>query len=428
MVDLRNSIIAQYKLNDVSGTTAIDSSGNGHNGTIVGTEHWGADGKSFSAFHFTKADSNFVDIETIPFAPTATFTESYSFWVKIPVLPGSGYMDLVQNMIDGTGFENGFSIFFHGTDGNIRLYAHQTPAITGTTILEADTWYFITVTMSGLSSTDAKLYVNGVEEGSHTNGIITASTGTFAIGGLTGDTDNFSDAIIDNVCVFSKELTQEEISFLYNDGVGTESLYDIDAAKTNNSYFATIGDYDTRSSLPNNANQLLFSAIAPEHVLRTANNSFDHIMVSGVPLSVSACYFSNNTSKFRNAATNDRDFPDLTYFYALDVIAVENVSHQTLTDDERTIRFLDTTLFVNRWNAKNYLNTAESGYEAIPTDTTNLFGTTMGLGAYGELIFNKTSFSLNDVERQDYSEVAFGSNLVSVGRIGNNYYLIITNS
>jgi len=67
-------------------------------------------------------------------------------------------------------------------------------------------------------------------------------------------------------------------------------------------------------------------------------------MVSGMPLSVSPCFYSNQTTKFRTDDSRDR--PDLTYFYAIDVIYVPNVSNQTLTDTERTSQFNDTKLFV----------------------------------------------------------------------------------
>jgi len=38
---------------------------------------------------------------------------------------------------------------------------------------------------------------------------------------------------------------------------------------TNNNFFATIGDYDTRSTFPDNASKILFSFIDSNQILRT---------------------------------------------------------------------------------------------------------------------------------------------------------------
>jgi len=287
----------------------------------------------------------------------------------------------------------------------------------------------ITATLESIgATTKITTYIDGIALGNSTGGSAAMSTylnnqnlyiGSYNIDGISslfyeGDLDNFS--------IFNKIISHDEIDFLYNSGEGTETLYEFDGTVTNNNFFATIGDYDTRSTFPENASKLLFSNIRSDSILRTANNQFNHVMVSGVPLSVSSCLFNNQTTKFRH--NNSRDFPDLNYFYALDVIATNNVSHQTLTNAERLTRFNDTLLYINRWNALNYLNTSEVNPSSTPTNTTNLFGSTIGLGKYGELIFNKTAYTIDNVK--EFKEVAFMTNLVSVGRIGNKYYLLIT--
>ena len=187
-------------------------------------------------------------------------------------------------------------------------------------------------------------------------------------------------------------------------------------------FFATIGDYDTRNETPDNATKLPYTQIASDNILRTANNQFDHVMVSGVPLSTSRCLFDTRIDKFKDA--NGLEQP-LNYFYALDIISINDVSHQTLTEEERKTQFSNAKLFVNRWNAQNYLNVVEFEVASNPKNLINLFGSVMATGEYRELILNKTSFTLDDID--EYKEVAFLNNLVSVGRIGNNYYLIVNN-
>jgi hypothetical protein len=188
-----------------------------------------------------------------------------------------------------------------------------------------------------------------------------------------------------------------------------------------NGYFSTIGDYNTRNGTPANATKLVFSSIDSNSILRTSNNQFDHVMVQGMPLSASACLFETESEKF---ITGTGATQPINYFYALDVIVANKVSHQTLTDEERIVRLKDSMLYVNRWNAINYLNVVEFEPNPNPKGLITLFGSTMATGEYGELIFNKTSYTIDDVE--EIKEVAFETGLVSVGRIGNEYYLIVT--
>lgn len=187
-------------------------------------------------------------------------------------------------------------------------------------------------------------------------------------------------------------------------------------------FFATIGDYDTRNQTPDNASRIPFTPVSSNDILRTANDDFDHIMVKGMPLSVSPCLFPTKREKFRNGLGVEES---INYFYALDIIAITEVPNQTLTEEERKTQFNDAKLYINRWNAVNYLNVTEFETSANPKNHITLFGTTMATGEYGELIFNKTSYSLDNID--EYKEIAFFNNLVSVGRIGNKYYLI-TNS
>lgn len=187
-------------------------------------------------------------------------------------------------------------------------------------------------------------------------------------------------------------------------------------------FFATIGDYDTRNETPDNATKLPFTKVATNNILRTANNQFDHIMVNGLPLSVSACLFDSEVSKIKDG---NGDRISINYFYVLDIISIDNVSNQTINDEQRLAQVNNVKLFINKWNARHYLNTVEFETDANPKNIINLYGTAMATGEYRELIFNKTAFDIDQVE--EFKEVAFNNNLVSVGRIGNKYYLITTN-
>ena len=193
-------------------------------------------------------------------------------------------------------------------------------------------------------------------------------------------------------------------------------------------FFATIGDYNTRNTTadgaytPDNATKIPFTQIGSNNILRTANAQFDHVMVNGLPLSASRCLYQTGINKFNDENGNRQT---MKYFYALNIISIDDVSNQTINDEERLAQQNDAKLYINLWNARRYLNVVEFEVTATPKNLITLFGVAMATGRYRELIFNKTSFTINSVE--EFKEVPFNNNLVSVGRIGNKYYLIVTN-
>ena len=426
-VDLRDNTVAQYKMNDnLANKTVIDAQRFSNGSNFVNTNTKEVVGKINGALNFN-GTADFIDTNS---TFQSTFQDSFSinFWFNTTnTLPTPG-PDYLCGAEDDGGDE--VSIFYFN---NLLIFDYKAGGVTannnGPATFISGQWHMITFTFNKTSSTTMQIigYLNGSPIFTLNKNAIDMSSFTMArnfyiAAGNAGAAIEHTNGQIDNFCIFSKTLTQEEIDFLYNEGNGTESLYDITEDVTEHKFFATIGDFDTRNLTPNNASKLLFSFVEEDTILRTANDDFRHIMVKGFPLSVSPCFFSNQTTKFRTE--DSRDFPNLTYFYALDVIAADQISHQTLTDEERTTQFYDAKLFKNRWNAVDYLNTVNTGCNAIPTDTTNLFGSTLGLGKFGELLFNNTPYSVSEVD--EIKEVAFMNNLISVGRVGNDYYLIIT--
>ena len=425
-VDLRPNTIAQYKMNDnAANTIVVNEFGTNGNYNVNNTSVKTVTGKINTALYFDGTAPDYIDTNQ-KFSSIFSNSFSINFWIK----PDDGQPAVPKFIFGQTNVGDEMMIFMTLTN-IVGSYETGSDTLTigclhGFKNGQED-WHMITVTIikSGNNAT-IFIYIDGTEvirSGLVANILMQnyVSSSNITIG-KTNETSSSFAGDMDNVCIFDKVLTQADIDFLYNSGDGTENLVEIKGVATRNNFFATVGDYDTREGTPDNASKLLFSNIPSDAILRTANNDFNHVMISGVPISVSPCFYSNQTTKFR--IDNSRDFPDLTYFYAINVISVDDVSNQTLTPEERKTQFNDAKLYVNRWNALNYLNTTETGLPSVPTDTTNLFGSTIGLGQYGELIFNKTSYTISQIE--EVKEVAFMNNIVSVGRIGNNYYLIIT--
>ena len=93
-----------------------------------------------------------------------------------------------------------------------------------------DTWYNIIVTYNGATSGGANkcnLYINGVKETNTAGSNITtlpSSTTNFNIGRLqTAITyNNWFEGNIDEIAIFNEELTQSQVTAIYNSGVPTD--------------------------------------------------------------------------------------------------------------------------------------------------------------------------------------------------------------
>lgn len=202
---------------------ANDQSGNGNHGAVNGatltTDRFG---NVNSAYNFDGL-SNYIDLnEQLP------NTFSISLWVMVDVF--KSYSGVNHNNIGGTmigTFNNnfGFSGFACETTGvpntfgqHFAAFWNPNPnnvAVTASTNLSLNQWKNLIVTFDG---TNLKYYVNGVLEG-NSNAIFTQNNRNIFIGArqfhLNGP-DFFFDGKIDDVGLWNRALTPQEVSQLFN--------------------------------------------------------------------------------------------------------------------------------------------------------------------------------------------------------------------
>jgi Concanavalin A-like lectin/glucanases superfamily len=83
--------VGLWHLDELSGTTATDSSGFGNNGTISGTVALGSPGEQNTAYQFTRGA---VSIPNNAGLEPGTANITVSYWVNLTVLPTSGDYDI----------------------------------------------------------------------------------------------------------------------------------------------------------------------------------------------------------------------------------------------------------------------------------------------------------------------------------------------
>lgn len=183
-------------------------------------------GKINSAFSFDGID----DYATLP-NNTLNLTGDFSisFWVKLNSLTGNQFFINAANVSGG--LYRGFAIVKNITTNLVDVQMYNTNVGTdlySTTALSANTWTHIVLTRK--SGTRSRLYINGVLNNSNTS---TMDPNYYTqqlnqIGGYKPDaaTLNYiTNGYIDAVAVWQKELSDSEVTDLYNSGNGKEYLF-----------------------------------------------------------------------------------------------------------------------------------------------------------------------------------------------------------
>jgi hypothetical protein len=225
IVNLTSSCVGLWAMNDnAADLTVIDSSGNGNDGTAVqNTDLLHTTGKIDGALTFN-GTSDYVDIGNL--IGTSTYTKAA--WVRRSASAGNIYDNIISGDAGHAFWAPNASAYpweyklSAGHDSNWDIVQDDVPLL-------VDTWYFVAVTYdSAVDSGTMILYKNGVEVSGPkavATGVATptlSGTPTTYIGRYS---DDYSfNGSIDNVMIFDRALSADEIEILYSEGNGTETL------------------------------------------------------------------------------------------------------------------------------------------------------------------------------------------------------------
>jgi hypothetical protein len=206
--------VGYWNLDEKSGTTASDTSGNGNTGTLNGSPSW-VSGKVGGATQFSGSNTITVPDSTSTNFGTGDFT--METWVKTtayPTSPGTygGYIYKLTNSGGFTGYDLGV-----GTTGQLRFELGDTAGIVSSTfgasaVVPLNTWTHVAVSVN--RSAQATLYINGIKAGTPIT--VSARTGSVtnpavvtlsrdAVGGV------YHQGILDEVKLYNYARTQSQI-------------------------------------------------------------------------------------------------------------------------------------------------------------------------------------------------------------------------
>ena len=155
------------------------------------------------------------DYLSIPVAvglPDSVFNASYSInvWVNMPNV--SGVKAFFDHVDATTGYHS-----IGKTAGKINYYCYGTVPLTTTSDIDFDTWTMITTTKAGTgNNATMKIYVNGIQCCTKSSGDTYSATArqTTICGSIT--TSFNSITTLNDIILYSKALSQEQITQIYN--------------------------------------------------------------------------------------------------------------------------------------------------------------------------------------------------------------------
>lgn len=220
---LTDNLVAYYKLDGNSN----DSVGS-NNGTDSNITYGSSYGKINQGALFNGSSSK-IDLSNNLNSVTYNSSYSFQFWFNISSFPtGSTFYKVFGN--DNSSASNGVFIDFYG--GNLRIGNNGGANISYPfSNFSTNTWYHIVVTYT--YNSNMLLYVNGnlVLTSSGTGAALSTSDGA-AFGYYRSLPGRYFNGDLDELGVWSRALSDTEITTLYNGGAGL--TYPFTAANNSN--------------------------------------------------------------------------------------------------------------------------------------------------------------------------------------------------
>lgn len=212
-----SGLVAYWRLGD-SGTTAVDSSGNGNNGTDSGSVTRGVSGLIASSGDKARTYSGgYTDCGA---GSTLNLVNDLTVgaWINASSLPTSlGVGKWIVGKDTNTGRSYSFGLYHDGASAKLSLQINGTGTFS-TTSIQSGTVCYVAATRSGSTIT---YYLNAQSIGSATDGTALNVTGTHLRIGereYPSFEEPFSGTI-DEVAIYSRALSASEIAVRYAAGI-----------------------------------------------------------------------------------------------------------------------------------------------------------------------------------------------------------------
>ncbi len=221
MADLTEGLVAYWPLDEVDGNVAVDASGNGHDGTLENGPEWTDDSRmGTGALSFDGVD-DVVSIGSFDVVDGSGIT--IAAWCIMDALGDDPR--LVSKAVAGSTDDHWYMLSVKSSQNMLRLRLKtdgETGDLRGGNV-DVGAWIHAAATWDGST---ILLYQDGVEIGSlPKGGVLDVDPAVeMAIGNqppASGDSAPFS-GIIDDVAIWNRALTAEEINELMVNGIPSD--------------------------------------------------------------------------------------------------------------------------------------------------------------------------------------------------------------
>ncbi|HLX59194.1 MAG TPA: LamG domain-containing protein [Ktedonobacteraceae bacterium] len=214
---LADNPFVYYRLDESGGTTATDSSGNGHNGTYTNNAHLSQSGATSDGDTAISGSGRTMQCKVCKGLPTGAGVFSIELWFKTTATPSSPYgSTLISWGTESTNKMVALKIF-SSTQLKLASWssAYYFTVPQGANTLDGN-WHYLVATFDGTNGT---LYYDGQSLGSQTVSFnIVLNSAGLVLGSQTGGTnDNPYNGYTDEVAVYKKVLSATQIQTHYQD-------------------------------------------------------------------------------------------------------------------------------------------------------------------------------------------------------------------
>jgi hypothetical protein len=224
---INDGLIAYYPFNG----NANDESGNGHNGVVYGatltTDRFD---NANRAYRFNSAYSNYINVPHNPLDLSPKYPTSFSMavWIKTSNQSTRGW--ILSTDPDGAGCNHGFHLLIESS-GEVGFYIDPTIncgdgySVYALNQYNDSGWHLIVGTYDNDLDSYLKIYVDGILKKQKPSLGYNPTKEYIIIGALrySGGVNSFFDGSIDDIRIYNRILSDEEILSLYNEGLTTST-------------------------------------------------------------------------------------------------------------------------------------------------------------------------------------------------------------
>jgi len=220
-IEPTSGLVGHWRLDETSGTIAYDSAGS-NDGAMQGGLDASVDsvaGQLSTALDFDGAD-DYIDLGDVEYNSAGI---TVTGWIYSKSLPGKS--NAVVSKYEATGDGRAYMLshnlekrftFFVSEDGSAQWNddtRFHSISVSTEDRFPAGQWYHVAGTFDPGTGT-SKIYVNGMLQGTVTNDVINGiedNARTIRIGNHQSTSENYADAIIDDVRIYERVLSEDEI-------------------------------------------------------------------------------------------------------------------------------------------------------------------------------------------------------------------------